>query len=94
MNARFILLAVFYLSYLDSSGQDNTSDSMISPLYWRNIGPANQGGRVVDIESLDKDYRKVWLATGSGGVWYSENAGNTWTPIFDKYETANLIYDV
>ena len=90
MNARFILLAVFYLSYLDSSGQDNTSDSMISPLYWRNIGPANQGGRVVDMESLDKDYRKVWLATGSGGVWYSENAGNTWTPIFDKYETASI----
>lgn len=59
-------------------------------LKWRNIGPANQGGRVVDIEALDNQFRKVWVATGSGGIWYSENAGTTWTPIFDKYETASI----
>jgi len=65
-------------------------DSLVKPLQWRNIGPANQGGRIVDIEALDADYRKVWLATGSGGVWYSSNAGTTWTPVFDKYETASI----
>lgn len=57
---------------------------------WRNIGPANQGGRIVDIEALEGQFRKVWMATGSGGVWYSENAGTTWTPIFDNYSTASI----
>lgn len=59
-------------------------------LKWRNVGPANQGGRIVDIEALDGQFRKVWMATGSGGVWYSENAGTTWTPIFDDYSTASI----
>ncbi len=57
---------------------------------WRNIGPANQGGRITDIEALDKDFTKVYAAVASGGVWKSENAGTTWQPIFDKYETASI----
>ena len=65
-------------------------DSITKNLQWRSIGPANQGGRIVDIESLDLDYRKVWMATASGGVWYSDNAGTTWTSIFDNYETASI----
>ncbi len=62
----------------------------LSAYKWRNVGPANQGGRIVDIEALDAQFRSVWMATGSGGVWYSENAGTTWTPIFDDYSTASI----
>jgi photosystem II stability/assembly factor-like uncharacterized protein len=58
--------------------------------HWRNIGPANQGGRIVDIEADPEDFTKVYVATGSGGVWKSDNAGTTWTPIFDRYETASI----
>lgn len=61
-----------------------------SAFMWRNIGPANQGGRIVDIEALRNDFAKVWAATGSGGVWYSANAGTTWRPIFDDYSTASI----
>lgn len=57
---------------------------------WRNIGPANQGGRIVDIEADPEDFTKVVIATGSGGVWKSDNAGTSWTPIFDRYETASI----
>jgi len=49
----------------------------------RNIGPANPGGRVVDIEAVENDFRIVYVAAASGGVWKSTNAGNTWTPIFE-----------
>ena len=62
----------------------------LNALHWRNVGPANQGGRIVDIEALDGQFRKVWMATGSGGVWYSENAGTTWTSIFDNYSTSSI----
>lgn len=83
------LSLIFLLAPLLLQGQ-NTSPINLQGLSWRNIGPANQGGRIVDIEALDNQFRKVWIATGSGGVWYSDNAGTTWTPIFDKYETASI----
>ena len=63
---------------------------MLNAFRWRNIGPANQGGRIVDIEASEKDFTRVFLATGSGGVWKSENAGNSWEPIFDRYATASI----
>jgi photosystem II stability/assembly factor-like uncharacterized protein len=67
------------------------SPENLSNVYsWRNVGPANQGGRVVDIEAIENDFQKVYVATGSGGVWYSDNAGTTWTPIFDNYSTASI----
>lgn len=65
-------------------------DSLIQSYKWRNIGPANQGGRIVDIEAQENDFTKVVMATASGGVWKSDNAGTTWEPIFDKYETASI----
>ncbi|MFN6063675.1 MAG: hypothetical protein ACK49K_10365, partial [Bacteroidota bacterium] len=52
---------------------------------WRGIGPASPGGRIVDIEAVEKDFKQVFIATASGGVWKSNNAGTTWEPIFDRY---------
>ena len=66
------------------------ADILADGFQWRNIGPANQGGRIVDIEALEGDFAHLWIATGSGGVWKSENAGTSWTPIFDDYETASI----
>ena len=57
---------------------------------WRNIGPANMGGRVVDIEAVEGDFAHVFLASASGGVWKSVNAGTTWEPVFDDYASASI----
>ena len=65
-------------------------DPFLGDLNWRNIGPANQGGRITDIEAQPDDFADVWIAVASGGVWHSENAGTTWTPVFDNYETASI----
>ena len=46
-------------------------------LLWRNIGPANMMGRIAAIDASDKDYRKVLIASASGGVFKSDNAGVT-----------------
>lgn len=62
----------------------------VTAFAWRNIGPANPGGRIVDVEALESDFTKVWIATASGGVWYSANAGTTWEPLFDHYATASI----
>jgi photosystem II stability/assembly factor-like uncharacterized protein len=67
------------------------SDSvLLSAVRWRNIGPASMGGRVVDIESVDTAFATVYVASASGGVFKSTNAGTTWTPIFDNYASASI----
>jgi photosystem II stability/assembly factor-like uncharacterized protein len=65
-------------------------ESLLQAFRARNIGPANMGGRVVDIEAVESDFRVVYVAAASGGVWKSTNAGNTWVPIFDDYPSASI----
>ncbi len=49
----------------------------------RNIGPAFMSGRIADV-AFDPNDPNVWyVGVGSGGVWKTENAGTTWTSIFD-----------
>ena len=63
-------------------------------LRWRNIGPANMTGRIAAIEALSTDHRHVVVASASGGVFLSKNAGITWDPIFDSSDGAGSIGSV
>ena len=49
----------------------------------RNIGPAFMSGRIADIVIVPNDPATWYVAVGSGGVWKTENAGTSWTPLFD-----------
>jgi photosystem II stability/assembly factor-like uncharacterized protein len=40
-------------------------------------------GRIADVQIAPDDPSVWYVAVGSGGVWRTENAGTTWTPIFD-----------
>src|SRR5512143_1284824 len=64
--------------------------SLTSHLRWRSIGPANMIGRISDFEALDNDFTQVLVASASGGVFKSVNAGTTWEPIFDHYGAASV----
>jgi len=59
------------------------TSEVLSGLAFRNIGPALMSGRISDIVIHPKDRSMWYVAVGSGGVWKTENAGTTWTPIFD-----------
>ncbi|MEM9170816.1 MAG: glycosyl hydrolase [Pseudomonadota bacterium] len=59
----------------------------------RGIGPAFMSGRIADIAIVPDDPATWYVAVGSGGVWKTENAGTTWTPLFDG-ETSYSIGDV
>ena len=49
----------------------------------RAIGPALTSGRITDI-AVDPGHEATWIvASASGGVWRTDNAGTTWTPLFD-----------
>jgi photosystem II stability/assembly factor-like uncharacterized protein len=67
-----------------------TAEGLSRDMRWRNIGPANMGGRIVDIEAVESDFSRVLVGTASGGVWKSDNAGTSWEPIFDGYEVVSV----
>lgn len=51
---------------------------------WRSIGPANMAGRVTDIEAVPGDSKIFYVATATGGIWKTINAGTTFFPLFEK----------
>ena len=64
-----------------------TKEVSLDAFKFRNVGPAFLSGRIADIVT-HPDNDNVWyVAVGSGGVWKTENAGTTWSPIFDDQST-------
>ncbi len=59
-------------------------------LEFRNIGPTIMGGRISDIAPVDSDPRIFYVGTATGGVWKTENAGITFSPVFDGEETSSI----
>ena len=65
-------------------------ESAFERLEWRSIGPANMGGRTADVEGVAGNANIVYVATASGGLWKTVNAGVTWKPIFDRQGTLSI----
>ncbi len=59
------------------------------PLKYRSIGPA-AGGRVSRACGVPGDPLVYYMATASGGVWKTTDAGLTWKPIFDDQPTSSI----
>ncbi len=54
-----------------------------SGLKFRCVGPALTSGRISDFAMHPSNPKIYYVAVSSGGVWKTENAGNTYEPIFD-----------
>lgn len=52
-----------------------------------NLGFQNLSGRVTSIATSKQRPALVWVGTAGGGVWRSTDAGQTWTPRFDRQGT-------
>jgi photosystem II stability/assembly factor-like uncharacterized protein len=56
----------------------------LSGLKWRNVGPALTSGRISDFAVNPDNPFEYYVATSSGGVWKTVNAGVTYEPLFDS----------
>jgi photosystem II stability/assembly factor-like uncharacterized protein len=75
----------------EEEANDNPlSESNFTGLEFRSVGPAFMSGRIADIEILADDPSTWIVGVGSGGVWRTDNAGTTWTPIFDDQEVFSI----
>ncbi len=60
------------------------------PLKWRSIGPF-RGGRSVATSGVVGDMTTYYMGTTGGGVWKTEDVGNTWKNISDGYFTTGSV---
>lgn len=59
-------------------------NTYFKPLVWRNIGPT-RGGRSVTAMGVKGNPLVYYMGTTGGGVWKTEDAGQTWKNISDGY---------
>src|SRR5947209_672662 len=67
-----------------------TGAQLLDALAARSIGPANMGGRIVDLAVVENSPATMYVATASGGLWKTTDGGDTWTPAFDHQGTSSL----
>ncbi|HMA01296.1 MAG TPA: hypothetical protein VKP02_02955, partial [Gemmatimonadaceae bacterium] len=57
---------------------------------WRNIGPANMGGRIADIVGIPSPSKTFYVASVAGGIWKTTNAGTTFRPLFGDQHVISM----
>lgn len=85
-----ILMAMLFFSSQCVHAQQAVPLDQFKNMKARNIGPASMSGRVTSIDAVVANPDIIYLGTASGGVWKTDNAGNTWQPIFDEQPTLNI----
>ena len=85
------LCSIFAIALLMSAAFAQTIDeSILKDFRWRNIGPANMGGRTIDIEAVESNPKIIYAATATSGLWKTVNRGTTWEPIFDDQPVGSI----
>ena len=75
---------------LPTIGRAQLDSVTLAGFRWRNIGPANFGGRVADIAAIPSPSKTFYVATAGGGIWKTTNAGTTFRPIFDNQRVVSM----
>jgi photosystem II stability/assembly factor-like uncharacterized protein len=57
---------------------------------WRLTGPNNRSGRSTDVVGITGNPNIIYAAFATGGLWKTEDAGKTWTSLFDKEATQSI----
>jgi len=81
-----LTLALVTTASAQTTEQDHLRDNVLAQLKWRELGPVQSGGRIVDIAVHPDRPQCYWLASASGGIWRTTNNGVSFTPQFqDQY---------
>ncbi|MDO6489802.1 MULTISPECIES: VPS10 domain-containing protein [unclassified Cellulophaga] len=64
--------------------------SIVKNIAFTNIGPTVMSGRIVDVSVNPDKPTEFYAAYASGGLWYTNNNGTTFTPVMDSASTQNI----
>jgi len=67
-----------------------SQNSLVKNIPFSNIGPTVMSGRIVDVDVNPVNPNEFYAAYASGGLWYTNNNGTSFTPVMDNAETINV----
>jgi len=84
-------LAAGAIAAVSVQGQaDRLTADAFKDYAFRSIGPGLTSGRISDV-AIDPKNPSVWyVAAAAGNLWKTDNRGNTFTPVFDRYGSYSL----
>ncbi len=86
----FISTVVISLRLSASSTDAEQFDpGLFQNLHWRSIGPA-RAGRVLAVTGVPGDPETYYSGSVGGGVWKTNDAGRTWSSVFDSQPVASI----
>src|SRR4051794_38934710 len=65
-------------------------DAPAAQAAWKSMGPYDIGGRVLDIAVDPQQPDTIYIATATGGVWKSTDAGATFKPSWPDNQTLSI----
>ena len=65
-------------------------NSLVKNINFINIGPTIMSGRVADVDVNPDNTIEFYVGYASGGVWYTNNNGTTFSPVLDNSPTQNV----
>ena len=66
------------------------SNSLVAQLPLTSIGPSVMSGRVSDLDVNPNAPHEFYVGYASGGLWYTNNNGTTFSPVMDNSPTQNI----
>ncbi len=66
------------------------NNSRVKSVLFENIGPTIMSGRVVDVDVNPENTTEFYVGYASGGLWYTNNNGTSFTPVLDTSDTQNV----
>jgi photosystem II stability/assembly factor-like uncharacterized protein len=57
---------------------------------WQLAGPTNIGGRLTSIVCHPQQPDRIWVGAAGGGVWFSPDAGQSWTAQWHAQDVLNI----
>lgn len=80
----------FLFSLLFLSIGINAQTSVVKNVTFTNIGPAIMSGRIVDVDVNPNNPIEFYAAYASGGLWYTNNNGTSFTSVTENAPTQNM----
>src|SRR5438105_14407196 len=84
--ARFVVLALVSPALPPLAAQTTAplDSTLLAGFRWRNVGPANIGGRVSSVAGIPSPSKTFFVAGAAGGIWKPTNAGTSSRRVFDN----------
>jgi len=70
--------------------QELNQQSIVKNIPLQNIGPSVMSGRITDFAVNPEDPTEFYAAYATGGLWYTNNNGISFTPVMDNSPSQNI----